>query len=100
MSGEDNENVKKLGEAKVLVHRKQVAVAEESENNHDCSHALNSSLIHLFDVPTLNSEANAYYELANFDSSANNLQQLIKAAGLAVENSHLFYLVLDYFAMK
>ena len=31
-------------------------------------HALNSRSICLFDVPTLNLEANAYYELANVDS--------------------------------
>ena len=48
--------------AKVLPLRKQVA--EESANNDDWSHALNSSSIRLFDVPTLNLEANAYYELA------------------------------------
>ena len=48
--------------AKVLPLRKQVA--EKSANNDEWPHALNSSLIRLFDVPTLNLEANAYYELA------------------------------------
>ena len=48
--------------AKVLTLRKQVA--EESANNDDWPHALNSSSIRLFDVLTLNLEANAYYELA------------------------------------
>ena len=48
--------------AKVLPLRKQVA--EESANNDDWPHALNSSSIRLLDVPTLNLEANAYYELA------------------------------------
>ena len=48
--------------AKVLPLRKQAA--EESANNDDWPPALNSSLIRLFDVPTLNLEANAYYELA------------------------------------
>ena len=36
--------------------------------NDDCPHLLNSSSIRLFDVPTLNLEANAYYEIANVDS--------------------------------
>ena len=39
-------------------------VPEESANNDDWPHALNSSSIRLFDVPTLNLEANAYYKLA------------------------------------
>ena len=46
----------------MLPLRKQVA--EEIANNNDWPHALNSSLIRLLDVPTLNLEANAYYELA------------------------------------
>ena len=58
MLGEDNENVRNLGVAKVLARRKQVA--EERANNDDCSHALNSKLIRLLDVPTLNLEENAY----------------------------------------
>ena len=43
-------------------------VVEESANNDGCPLALNSSLIRLLDVPTLNLEAKAYYEFANFDS--------------------------------
>ena len=83
-------------------------VAKESAINDDCSHVLNSSSIRLFNVPTLNLEANAYHELAYSDCSNNfqhckpdnNLQQLFKAASLAAKNSHLFHLVLYYFAMK
>ena len=52
--------------AKILARGKQVA--EESANNDECPHALSSSLIRLFDLPALNLEANAHYELANFDS--------------------------------
>ena len=63
---DDNENVRNVGVAKVLALRKQVV--EGSANNDDCPHLLNSSLICLFDVPTLNLEAYAYYELANVDS--------------------------------
>ena len=55
MLGDDNENV---GVVKMPAHRKQVA-AEESANNDECPHALNSSLIRLFDLPLLNLEANA-----------------------------------------
>ena len=66
MVGDDYENVRNVGAAKVLARRKQVA--EESANNDECRHAPNSSLIRLFNVPTLNLEANAYYKLANFDS--------------------------------
>ena len=50
----------------MLARRKQVA--EESANNDDYPHALISSLIRLFDVTTLNLEANAHYELANVDT--------------------------------
>ena len=49
--------------AKVLPLRKQIA--EESANNDDWPHALNSSSIRMFDVPTLNLEVNAYYEFAS-----------------------------------
>ena len=66
MLGNDNQNVRNVGVAKVLARRKQVA--EECANDDDCPHALSSSLIRLFDLPSLNLEANAYYELANFDS--------------------------------
>ena len=49
----------------MLAHRKQVA--EENGNNDNCSHVLNNiSLIRLFEVPTLNLEAHAYYKLASF----------------------------------
>ena len=64
MVGDDHENVRNVGVAKVLARRKQLA--EESAHNDDCPPALNNSLIRLLDVPTLNLEANAYYELANF----------------------------------
>ena len=57
MLGDDNENVRNVGLAKILARQKQVA--EESANNNDCPLALNSSLIRLFDVPLLNLEANA-----------------------------------------
>ena len=66
MVRDDSENVRNVGVAKVLAPRKQVA--EESAHNDDCPPALNNSLICVFDVPTLNLEANAYHELANFDS--------------------------------
>ena len=52
MLGNGNENVGNVGVAKVLALRKQVA--EESGNNNECPHALNSSSIRLFDVSTLN----------------------------------------------
>ena len=65
MLGYDNENVRNAGVTKLLAHRKQVA--EESANSDDCPHALNSSLIRLFDVPTLNSKA-----LTNFNSYLQN----------------------------
>ena len=63
MLRDDNENVRHVGVAKMLAYRKQVA--EKSANNDDCRHALNSNLIRLFDVSTLN--LIAYYELANVD---------------------------------
>ena len=66
MLGDDKESVRNVGVAKVLPLRKQVA--EESANSDDWPHVLNSSSIRLFDVPTLNLEANACYELANVDS--------------------------------
>ena len=69
--GDDNKNVKSAGKPKVLAHRKQAA--EESANNDDCSHVPNSSLIRLFNVPTLNLEANAFYELTHFDSDQQQL---------------------------
>ena len=66
MLGDDNENVRNVGVAKMLESWKQVV--EKSENNDDCPLALDSSLIRLFNVPTLILEANAYHEFANFDS--------------------------------
>ena len=49
MLGEYNKNVRKVGVAKMLARRKQVA--EESANNDECPQALRSSLISLFDLP-------------------------------------------------
>ena len=66
MLGDDNKNVRNVGVAKVLALRKQVA--EESASDDNSPHSPNSSLIGLFDVPTLNLKANAYYEIANVDS--------------------------------
>ena len=54
MLRDDNENV---GVAKMLERWKQVV--KESAHNDDSPLALNSSLIRLFDVPTLSLEANA-----------------------------------------
>ena len=66
MVGDNYENVRNVGVAKVLARRKQVA--EENANDNDRPLALNNSWICLFDVPTLNLEAHAYHELANFHS--------------------------------
>ena len=66
MFGDDSKNVRNVGMAIVLAHTTQVA--EESADNDDCPHAPNSSLIRLFNVPTLNLEANAHYDLTNSDS--------------------------------
>ena len=71
MLGDDNKNVKSVGMAKVLAHRKQAV--EESANNNDCRHVPKSSLVRLFNVSTLNLEANAYYELTHFDSDQQQL---------------------------
>ena len=71
MLGDDNKNVKSVEMAKVLAHRKQAA--EESANNDDCPHVPNSSLVRMFNVPTLNLEANAYYELTHFNSDQQQL---------------------------
>ena len=57
MVGGNFENVRNAEAAKVLARRKQTA--EESAHSDDCPPALNNSLICLFDVPTLNLEANA-----------------------------------------
>ena len=76
MVGDDYENARNVGVAKVLASQKQEA--EESAHNDDCPLALNDSLIRLFDVSTLNLEADASHELANFDFyTSNNLQQLL-----------------------
>ena len=83
MLGDDNENVGKVGVAKVLARWKQVA--EESGNNDDYPHALNSSLICLFDVPTLNLEANAYHELTNFDSYQQQPQAIASLTDIEIE---------------
>ena len=61
-----NKNVRNVVVAKMLARRKQVA--EESANKDECPHTPSSSLIRLFDLPSLNLEANAYCELANYDS--------------------------------
>ena len=58
MFGDDNENVRNVGGAKMLKRWKQVV--EKSANNDHCPLALNSSSIRLFDVPTLNLQAYAY----------------------------------------
>ena len=65
MHGNNNENVRNARVAKMVERWKQMV--EESENNDDCPFALNSSLIRLFSVPTLNVKANAYSEFAIFD---------------------------------
>ena len=67
MLEDDDKNVKSVEMAKVLAHRKQVD--EESAY----PHVQNSSLVRLLNVPTLNLEANAYYEFANFDSDQQQL---------------------------
>ena len=74
MLGDFNENVRSVGVAKMPARRKQVT--EESANNDECPHALSRSLIRLFDLPLLNLEANAYYELANSIFTRKSLQQL------------------------
>ena len=66
MLGDYNKKVRNVGVAKMLARWKQVA--EESANNDECPHAPSCSFISLFDLPSLNLEANAHYELANFDS--------------------------------
>ena len=49
MLGNDNENARNAGVAKMLERWKQVV--EESANNDECPLALNSSLIRLFGEP-------------------------------------------------
>ena len=77
------ENVRKVEVAKVLALRKQVA--EESANNDDRPPALNNSLSCLLDAPTLNLEANAYYELANFDSYQQQPHAIASLAGTEIK---------------
>ena len=103
MLGDDNKNVNNEGLAKVLAHRKQVA--EDNGNNDNCPHVLNSiSLIRLFEVPTLNLEAHAYYKLASFlpatAASRNNLQQLFKLQVRLPKTAINFILKLHYFVEK
>ena len=88
---DDNENV---GVAKMLERWKQVI--EESANNDDCPLALNSSLIRLFDVPTLSLEANAYYELANFNSYQQKPPTIASLANTEMEQCLKKPLVLHY----
>ena len=57
MLGDYNKNVRNVGVAKMLARRKEVA--EESANNDESPHAPSSNLIRLFDLPSLNLEANA-----------------------------------------
>ena len=89
LSGNDNENVRNVRVAKAIAHRKQVV--EESANNDGCPHALNSSLIRLFDVPTLNSEA-----LANFDSYQQKPPAIASLADTEIEEWLEKPLVLPY----
>ena len=104
MLGDDNKNVNNVGVAKVLAHRKQVD--EENGNNDNCpQRVLNSiSLIRLFEVPTLNVEAHAYYKLASFlpatAASRNNLQQLLKLQVRLPKTVINFILKLHYFVEK
>ena len=75
MLGDDNKSERSVGMAKVQAHRKQVA--EEIANNDDCPHVLNSSLVRLLNVPTLNFKANAYTtNLPILILTCNNFQQL------------------------
>ena len=94
MLGDDNENVRNVGVAKVLARWKQIA--EESANNDGCRHALNSNLIRLFDAPTLNLEANAYHKLANFDSYQQQPQAIASLTDTEIEECLKKPLVLHY----
>ena len=80
MIRDDKQSLRNVGVAKVLPLRKPVA--EESANNNDWPHALNSSSICLFGVPTQNLEPNANYELASVNSY---LQQPLAIATLQIE---------------
>ena len=72
----------------MLARRKQVA--EESANNDECPHALSSSLISLFDLPLLNLEANAYYELANFNSYQQGSKSLQHLQTLQIQKKNVW----------
>ena len=91
---DDNKNVRNIGEAKMLERWKQVV--EESANNDNSPLALNSSLIRLFDVPTLNLEANANYEYANFDSYLQKPPTIASLAHKEIEQCLKKPLVLHY----
>ena len=78
----------------MLAHRKQAA--EENANIDDCHHALNCSLIRLFDEPTLNLEANAYHELANFDSYQQKPPAIARLTDTEIEGCLKKPLVLPY----
>ena len=71
-------------------------MVEESENNDDCPLALNSSLIRLFDVPTLNVEANAYQEFTSFDSYQQKPRTISSLADTEIEECLKKLLVLHY----
>ena len=94
MVGDDYENVGNVGVAKALARRKQVA--EESAHNYDCPPALNNSLIRWFDVPTLNLEANAYCDLANFDSYQQQPQAIASLTDTEIEKCLKKPLALHY----
>ena len=94
MLGDYNENARSAEVAKMLARRKQVA--EESASNDECPHALNSSLIHLFDLPLLNLEANAYYELANYDSYQQKPPAIANLTDTKIEECLEKLLVLHY----
>ena len=78
--------------------RKQVV--KKRANIDDCPLALNSSLTRLFDVPTLNLEANAYYELANFYSYQQRPQAIASLADTEIEEYLKKPLVLHYLCVS
>ena len=71
-------------------------VVEESANDDNSPLALNSSLIRLFDVPTLNLKANAYYEFANFDSYLQKPPTIASLAHTEIEQCLKKPLILHY----
>ena len=94
MLRDDNENVRNVGVVKMLQPWKQVV--EESANNDDSPLALNSSLIRLFDVPTLNLEANVYHEFVNFHSYQQKPLTIASLADTEIEECLKKLLVLHY----